>query len=146
MPGRAVSACLLAATLAANLAVGATAPAFAGKSAPAGKASSAAPEAADPGLGMALMSAMVAANGFVIGGVGVVGVEHPGTGAYLVEFGRNLAGCTPLAGPMTGDGEAFTRVHNIPYGTPGTKFVVATQGANGVVADQAFTLMVFCAK
>jgi len=100
--------------------------------------------APDQTLGMALMSAVVEANGTLISGTGVKNVTHTGFGAYLVQFDRSVAGCTPVASPQV-NFSVFVVVNHFPTPTPDT-FQVLTGEGLGNGEDTRFSLIVFCAK
>ena len=101
--------------------------------------------APDQTLGMALMSATVEANGTLISGTGVKNVTRTGTGGYLVQFDRSVAGCAPVASPLINFYDNFVIVNHIPTPTPDT-FQVLTGEVLGSGEDTRFSLIVFCAK
>jgi hypothetical protein len=101
--------------------------------------------APDQTLGMALMSAVVEANGTLISGTGVKNVTRTGTGGYLVQFDRSVAGCAPVASPLINFYDNFVIVNHIPTPTPDT-FQVLTGEVLGSGEDTRFSLIVFCRK
>jgi len=101
--------------------------------------------APDQTLGMALLSAVVEANGTLISGTGVKNVTRTGVGGYLVQFDRSVAGCAPVASPLINFYDNFVIVNHIPTPTPDT-FQVLTGEVLGSGEDTRFSLIVFCAK
>lgn len=108
-------------------------------------ASPAALEAApDQTLGMALLSAVVEANGTLISGTGVKNVTRTGVGGYLVQFDRSVAGCAPVASPLVNFYDNFVAVNHIPM--PPDTFRVLTGEVLGSGEDTRFSLIVFCGR
>ena len=146
LPAAAAAAlCLsLAAAGAASAAEGGIVP-IPGAGAPA-----AVPEAADKTLGMAIMSAGVAANGALVTGAGVVKVEPVGTGFYKLEFDRGLQGCTCVVTP--GDpGGSFLTANLTSSATCGSvnfpnEAYAVFYNLQGNAANSAFTMIVFCPR
>jgi hypothetical protein len=101
--------------------------------------------APDQTHGMALMSAVVEANGTLISGTGVKNVTHTGLGGYLVQFDRSVTGCTPVASPLANFYDNFVTVKHIPTPTPDT-FQVLTGEVLGNGEDTRFSLIVFCGQ
>jgi hypothetical protein len=99
--------------------------------------------APDQTLGMALMSAVVEANGTLISGTGVKSVTRTGLGGYLVQFDRSVAGCAPVASPLYNFYDNFVIVRHIP--TPDT-LQVLTGEVLGSGEDTRFSLIVFCGR
>ena len=100
--------------------------------------------APDQTLGMALMSAVVEANGTLISGTGVKNVTRTGLGGYLVQFDRSVVGCTPVAGLLANFYDNFVAVNHNPT-TPDT-FQVLTGEVFGSGEDTRFSLIVFCGR
>jgi hypothetical protein len=101
--------------------------------------------APDQTLGMALMSAVVKANGDLISGTGVKNVTHTGVGAYHVQFDRSVAGCTPVASPLAAFYDNFVTVNHLPQPTADT-FLVLTGEVFGLGKNTQFSLIVFCGQ
>lgn len=99
----------------------------------------------DKTQGMALMSAVVEADGTLISGSGVTGVTHTGTGGYLVHFKRSVVGCAPVSGPLTNYYDNFVVTTLTPTPTDDT-FQVLTGEINGSGKDTRFSLIVFCGE
>ena len=124
--------------LAAAVAI-AAAPAFAGKSAP---------EAADKTQGMALMSAIVSAEGALQHGVGAIKVDRPGTGNYYVTFSRSIAGCAlfPASANIEGGPYAGVLVSASNVFADASIVHVNTTNTSASSMNAPFMLMVFCAQ
>jgi hypothetical protein len=110
------------------------------------------PEAADKGLGMALMSAAVAYDGTLLSGAGAVSVTHNFTGTYLVFFQRDLTGCQAVVSPGSASSNASVQAGSAtanigPFVNSSTNHVeVFLRSSAGSAGDAYFMLLVFCAK
>jgi hypothetical protein len=108
------------------------------------------PQAADQTLGMALLSATVAADGTLVASAGATAAVRNVAGDYTVTFGRSLAGCSCTA--SIGRANATTVVGssgitaNCPRDAPqpNDAGVIITQ--SGVATDTPFHLIAFCAR
>jgi hypothetical protein len=109
-------------------------------------AASPADAAPDQTLGMALMSAVVEANGTLISGTGVKNVTRTGLGGYLVQFDRSVVGCTPVASPLINFYDNFVVVNHIPSAPTPDTFQVLTGEVLGNGEDTRFSLIVFCGR
>ena len=108
------------------------------------------PPVPDGKLGMALLSAVVAADGTLTTGAGATGVNHAGIGVYFIGFNRDLTGCTlsatvgEPAGPGGGNVIGVTSVAG--QGGDGTGVFVQTLDPPGTNVDRPFHLLVFCTR
>jgi hypothetical protein len=106
--------------------------------------------APDNALGMALMSATVAADGTLVRGSGATSAKKIGTGEYLVQFDRSIADCSCVASvggnsPFVTYVLAHVATANCPsFAAPG-KADIATSFDNTAL-DKDFHLIVFCPK
>ncbi|GLK79636.1 hypothetical protein [Methylopila turkensis] len=91
--------------------------------------------------GMALMSARVTAAGALIDGAGAVSARSVGPGRYLVEFGRNIEGCTVIPTSQNNTGMTFTSLS-----TGSTADVVILYVPSGEYYSAAFQMIVYCYK
>jgi len=102
------------------------------------------PAWAGPGdntLGVALMSARVAADGTLSDGAGAVSVTNNAAGQYIVTFTRNVAGCIAVASPQLNSRIVAANANN------STTVSVFTQVSSTLTfTNAAFNLIVFCAE
>ena len=117
---------------------------------PAPAAAAQAGEAADQGLGMALMSATVDINGTLIRGGGAVSVAYQVSGIYDVKFNRSVEDCSCVASFGKSDGGDlgyFVQndvTANCPFGSANDVRVRTV--LNGAFMPAPFHLIVFCPK
>lgn len=109
------------------------------------------PPAADPravgGLGTAVLSAVVNANGTLARGSGASSVVKVSVGNYRVLFGRNVRSCTYVAsiGLSGAVGTELDGVIDVVGDNLSVNGVfVDTSDVNGGQADRGFHLIVFC--
>src|SRR3954454_5190769 len=105
--------------------------------------------AADAKSAFSLQRASVSASGGNAGG-NAKAISHAGTGAYVIEFGRDVSTCTAgatIAAVKTGtttepalNGGSVT----VAPGDANTKVQVSTFDAAGAAADAGFNLLVAC--
>ena len=105
--------------------------------------------APDQTLGMALMSALVASNGTLLGGAGAISSNQPSTGRYQVFFNRSVLGCDYVAtqsqtGALSHNPPLAT-IATAPGGSANAVWVVVQDGA-GTNVDRIFRMIVFCPK
>lgn len=97
------------------------------------------PEAADETLGMAIMSAVVLANGSVISKSGVVSVARTDAGKYTVDFVRSVVDCAPVATATPGGSASWFIALD-----PNYRIDIETYDPDGAFADKYFSIIVFC--
>jgi len=105
--------------------------------------------APDQTLGMAIMSALVKADGTLLGGAGATSSSQHQTGRYRVFFNRSVLGCDYVATQS----HSNSLTHNPPVATiataPGDSansvWVVVHDGS-GTDVNRIFRMIVFCAK
>jgi hypothetical protein len=114
-------------------------------------ASPAALEAApDQTLGMAIMSALVEANGTLLSGAGAVSANRSiGTGFYQVFFNRSVLGCDYVATQSNPNINAYdpplATIATAPGGSA-DRVLVVVQDGEGTNVDRTFRMIVFCPK
>ena len=96
--------------------------------------------APDQTQGVALMSAIVNADGSLKSGTGVVSSERIDAGIYEVRFNRDIRDCVPVATVFE---IGFAQLSEP---AAGTLVNVGTHTANGGLSDFPFSLLVFCPK
>jgi hypothetical protein len=99
--------------------------------------------APDATLGMALLSARVAANGALlqVGSSGAQSSTKIGTGTYEIFFARNIDDCIPLTTALSG---AFVGL-SATVGDTGVRIVTRTRSSSTPI-DLGFTVVVFCPR
>jgi hypothetical protein len=112
----------------------------------------AAPHAAAPTLGMAILSAYVDQSSNPPVGAGVVGASRLSDGRHFVVFNRSVEGCI-YAGTIVGSLTGFDLGLVATIGMSGTLNGVTYYGVrvdtadpNGGPSDLPFQLLVFCSK
>ena len=98
--------------------------------------------------------AIVAQNGSLVRGSGVLRTQRNGSGDYSVVFSRNLTGCAGVAslgghaiGPDSNTGSSFGQAHVIvpaDTGSGANAVVVRTTNSAGTPQDSEFHLIVVC--
>jgi hypothetical protein len=97
---------------------------------------------------MALLSAVINADGTVVRGAGVTSASRAGPGNYEVIFNRNVSDCTwqgTIAGPGAGTTAIGLIAINLLAASPNGLFV-RTADTSNTVTDHQFQLIVFCAR
>jgi len=109
-------------------------------------ASPAALEAApDQTLGMAIMSALVAADGTLLRGTGVKTAERLDEGRYQITFNRSVAECDIVVSLNSGGGASFAgQAAGATFSS--TLAEVRTRDSSGTQVDRRFFVIVLCAK
>jgi len=103
--------------------------------------------APDKTLGMALLSARVAADGTLEGGAGVVSSQRNSAGNYGVTFNRDVSSCDLSASVSNNDNILTPGYISVTLSSvvPGATFV-ATGSVASFNEDRAFTVLVFCVR
>ena len=101
--------------------------------------------APDRTLGMAIMSALVAADGTLVRGTGVKTAQRLDEGRYFITFDRSVANCDIVVSLNSGDGASFAGQ------ATGATFLngnadVRTRDSSGTLTDRRFFAIVFCGK
>ena len=109
-----------------------------------------APAAADKKLGMALMSAVVAADGTLASGSGAVSATKLTAGVYNVAFERSVAGCSfsatsATANDNSGVQDNLVMALHLQTASNGIQIQTLNQDG-GALRDGSFHLLVFCPK
>ena len=116
------------------------------------QAAKSAPEAADMTLGMALMSAIVDAEGNLVSGAGAVSARKVNDqGFFEVFFQRTVGNCTSVASVggasyVSTIGHGMAETYNVANIGGGTGITVLTRDQSGVPVKRDFQVIVFCAK
>jgi len=101
--------------------------------------------APDQTLGMAIMSALVAADGTLLRGTGVTAAERIDEGNYRITFNRSVGGCDLVTSLNSGDGAAFAgQAAGATFNS--TLAEVRTRDSSGTQTDRRFFVIVFCGK
>jgi hypothetical protein len=104
--------------------------------------------APDQTLGMALMSALVKADGTLLGGAGATSSSQHATGRYRVFFNRSVVGCDYVATQS----HSSSLTHNPPSaiatapGDSANSVWVVVQDGEGTNVERIFRMIVFCPK
>ncbi|MPZ58605.1 MAG: hypothetical protein GEU91_19365 [Rhizobiales bacterium] len=105
------------------------------------------PATAQTDRGMAVLSAVVAADGTTARGAGVLSSAGEGAGIYLVTFNRDIRDCTYMASVGGTGFESYldSRV-SVAWGVTTPEEIFVNTYAGGVFAALPFHLIVFCAR
>jgi hypothetical protein len=99
------------------------------------------------GLGTAVLSAVVNADGTLARGSGVTTVDKYGTGNYGVKFRRNVRNCAYVASiGLSGSSgtESNASIDVVGDNASANGVFVDTEDFAGTQADRGFHLIVFC--
>lgn len=104
------------------------------------------PEAADKKLGVATLSAVVAANGTILRGAGAAPTVRLSTGTYEVRFQRDIRDCAYAV--TAGSAAAGNPAYGVPVVAWRTNkpdgLWIQILDKNGGVIDRDFHVVVFC--
>jgi hypothetical protein len=108
-----------------------------------------APAAADQTLGMAQMFAVVAADGTLVRGSGVLEAGAAGGSDYRLVFNRSIASCAYFMSIVSTVSDVFAPPGMAGAATitelPSTLFV-STRDAAGAASDRPFHVLVYCTR
>ena len=97
-----------------------------------------------PGAPAARFWAVVAADGALVRGAGVLSAARAGVGLYDIEFGGDVAACAAVGTLAASDGNA-TATGQIGIGVgPEGAIRVETEGSTGTQGDRAFQIAILC--